>query len=97
VEWGIGSDDVTSTLKIRKKFTRSQVYKMYCILRYHKPPWVRVSKYIYKYEKKTKKGYLMDMHVIQTIVITAVSVFMIVQLLNNIVPKWKKYVGLTND
>ena len=45
----------------------------------------------------TKKGYLMDMQLIQTIVITAVSVFMVVQLLNNIVPKWKKYVGLTND
>ena len=39
----------------------------------------------------------MDMQLIQAIVITAVSVFMIVQLLNNIVPKWKKYIGLTND
>ena len=39
----------------------------------------------------------MDMQLIKAIVITAVSVFMIVQLLNNIVPKWKKYVGLTND
>ena len=39
----------------------------------------------------------MDIQLIQAIVITAVSVFMIVQLLNNIVPKWKKYVGLTND
>ena len=52
---------------------------------------------ISKYEKTIKKGYLMDMQLIQTIVITAVSVFMVVQLLNNIVPKWKEYVGLTND
>ena len=36
----------------------------------------------------------MDMQLIQTIVITAVSVFMIVQLLNNLVPRWKEYVGL---
>ena len=42
----------------------------------------------------TKKGYLMDMQLIQTIVITAVSVFMVVQLLNNLVPRWKEYVGL---
>jgi len=34
------------------------------------------------------------MHVIQTIVITAVSVFMVVQLLNNLFPTWKETVGL---